>query len=294
MSLSSNSSYLKEDIICNCMVVSYQKLKEKIDQGCHDFNKLTFETGACTACGSCRPKILDILGQAAWTSAKIHLSHQFNKDVDAFVIESLYSKFHPFFAGQYVLIKLQIDSMWLERAYTLVSPSKDSQHYEIIIKKYSEGAFSRWLFQHANETLFIWVSQPNGQFILKPSQKPILCFAGGVGITPFIAFLRDLQKGNSNNKFYIFYSLTHIEDAVIPDDVKDYLKTTADVTIEIWDTATKGRMNAAIIEKTVKNIDPEFIYICGTEGFEKLILDQLQVMKFNSNNVLTEKFVPAG
>lgn len=287
LSISSNSSYHQTDVICNCMVVSYQVLKEKIEKGFTQFEELSNETGACTACGSCKPKLMEILGQSEWISATIHQNQTFSKDVQSYIIKPLYIPFKPFQPGQHVIIRIQVDNLFIERSYTLTSSNNNPENYEIMIKHYLQGLLSHWLFEHANKALLVWISMPSGKFVLKKSNKPLLCFAGGIGITPFIAFLRS----NQNTSLNIIHSIHDDQDKIIPIDLEN--KINKNTNLQLWNSSSKGRLTEKNIEDKIKEIDPEFIYICGPDAFENMIVNHLKNIQFHPNNIFTEKFVSA-
>ena len=48
-------------LICSCNNVGEGNLKEKINSGCEDFQRLCTATGAGSGCGSCRPEVRGIL-----------------------------------------------------------------------------------------------------------------------------------------------------------------------------------------------------------------------------------------
>jgi ferredoxin-nitrate reductase len=48
-------------LVCSCNTVGSDNIKNKIDDGCHDFKQLCALTGAGTGCGSCRPEVKKIL-----------------------------------------------------------------------------------------------------------------------------------------------------------------------------------------------------------------------------------------
>lgn len=292
LSLSSNSKIYQNDIICNCMVVPYQTIKESINKGCTQIEQISNETGACTGCGSCKPKILDMLGTSSWSYATIRLNHRYNKDTSSFLISPLYKTLKPFSAGQYISVKLQIDCLWIERTYSIL-PSVNSNDYEIIIRKYDKGKFSPWLFENAVKPVFIWISSPGGNFLLKESNQPIFCFAGGIGITPFISFIREIEKNQIKTKLHILYSCRINNDILVLDAVKEAIEKSSNVEIDVWDSSQKGSLDENTIKQKINEISPEYIYICGPQGFQDSILSHLRATQFDNQKIITEEFVPA-
>lgn len=294
LSLSSNSVISSHtDIICQCMSVNYQTIKKEIGKGNKDLKTISTLTGACSVCGTCKTKILDILGQSSWSYAKIEALQHYNDETCSFKIKPVYCRFPQFMAGQFISLKLLIDGLWVERSYTLVSYTQKIDEYEIMIKKHANGTFSSWLFSHVDAPLFVWISQPSGHFLLKPSEKPILCFAGGIGITPFIAYIRDIKDKNKPNHLFILYSVKSADLVSIPNDVTDFLKTNSQIKLDIWDTSVSGRITPAVVQQKLQELSPEYVYLCGSPEFMKGISESLIQLGLNPDHIVTEQFLPA-
>jgi len=293
LAISSNSNYHQDDIVCNCMSLSYQDIKEKIHSGCNNLTAIANQTGVGTACGTCEHKVLDILGQSTWYSAKIRPHQKFDADTCSYLITPIYGEFSTFQAGQYVSVKLQIDGLWVQRTYTITSVSTNSQSYEIIVRRHAEGIFTRWLFKHTNESLFIQVSRPRGKFVLNhSSERPILCLTEDVGIAPMIAFIRDNANKNPPNHFHVVDVIENAEvTMIIPDDIKALIEQKKYVHIEAWPISTRGHI---VVEKLIQHVKPEYIYICGSDNFGEEIRHQLEQLNFNPENVKVERFLPIG
>lgn len=292
--LSSNSKFYKEDILCRCMHVSYSAVEIQIKKGLKTLNQIANATGACTVCGGCQTKMLSALGQSPWFYAKIQLLKIYSDTICSFRITPIYKKFSTFVPGQFITLKLQINSLWIERSYTLISYSKQNDAYEIMIKKFPSGIVSNWLFEHKDQQQFIWISHPTGFFQLKNEHKKMLCFAGGVGITPFIDFIRELEHDHSSCTLYLVYCVSNESSITFPQDVIEYLNNAKSVQLEIWNADTQGKIDPKTIENKVLTFKPRDIYICGSETFEKTIHEQLNRMNFSKNHIFSEKFVPAG
>ena len=89
-------------------------------------------------------------------------------------------------------------------------------------------------------------------------------FAGGAGITPFIAILRRLQKLNEMAGNKLFFSNKTAEDIIIRDELSGMMKENA-VYVVTDATTTQyynGYINEDFIRRNVENLKRNF-YICG-------------------------------
>lgn len=295
--MSSASNYRDADIICNCLSIHYNKIKEAINDSCTNLNQISKNTGAGSVCGQCSSKVLELLGQSDWTYATIKFNQKYTEDIYSFFIKPLYKNISNFIPGQYIGIKIQIDNLWIERFYTITSATKSKEEsYEIIVKKYHKGVFSPWLFDNKEKTLFTYISKPNGNFILRETygDKAILCFAGGVGITPFIAFIRGIMSDESGiyskAKLFVFYSIRDKKLSIIPKDVAEFLKKSNNVTLKLWISSENGRLGEKAIANILSQFNPEFVYICGSNDFEVTVIDSLAKSNFPKDKVFTESF----
>ncbi|MBF6624730.1 MAG: NO-inducible flavohemoprotein [Pseudomonas stutzeri] len=91
--------------------------------------------------------------------------------------------------GQYIGLRLHIGGEEVRRNYSL-SAASNGREYRISVKREDGGLASNTL--HAmpeGENLELFA--PAGDFILEPSDKPLVLISGGVGITPTLAMLEE-------------------------------------------------------------------------------------------------------
>ena len=83
------------------------------------------------------------------------------------------------------------------RAYSLISDAADAAagRYELAIglDANSQGG-SRWVHTELRADTLLEVSAPRNHFPLADSQDPVLFIAGGIGVTPIRAMVRELQR----------------------------------------------------------------------------------------------------
>jgi NAD(P)H-nitrite reductase large subunit len=59
--MTTNDLNKKEDVICDCTGTTKAKIKQLIEKGADDMDKISSATGAGTGCGSCDVLILELL-----------------------------------------------------------------------------------------------------------------------------------------------------------------------------------------------------------------------------------------
>jgi len=112
-------------------------------------------------------------------------------------------------------------------------------------------------------------------------------FAGGIGITPFIAILRDLHSKKLKAKIKLFYSNKTSDEIVIEDELKNYLKKNLILTLtqEKKQDYHFGRINKGLLQKHISDFN-QYFYFCGPSAFKEAIKKALLEL-----GVSKEKFI---
>ena len=90
--------------------------------------------------------------------------------------------------GQYIGLKLELDGEEVRRNYSL-SARANQREYRISIKREAGGRVSNYLHDQVAEGDILQLFPPAGDFVLRPSSKPLALITAGVGITPALAML---------------------------------------------------------------------------------------------------------
>ncbi|WP_160287589.1 PDR/VanB family oxidoreductase [Pseudomonas knackmussii] len=112
-----------------------------------------------------------------------------------------------FSGGSHVIV--QGDSFC--NAYSLMSDPRDLSHYQIGVRleEPSKGG-SAFMHQQVEVGTRLTISTPKNLFALDPSAARHVLIAGGIGITPFLAQLHDLEGGDTPYELhYAFRSPEH-------------------------------------------------------------------------------------
>lgn len=283
-----------DKVICTCMSVTRSCLQNLIDKGVKDLNTLSEETGACTVCGSCECKILEMLGENPWLAAIMERSAKHNSYIHSYHIKLMNSQFKAFEPGQHIIIKVKVHDNWLERPYTISEKYSDNS-VRVTVKKESNGLFSQWIFNEAPEKIYVNVSNPQGAFTLNSNVNvPALCFAGGIGITPFIMYVKSLIKLKSHKPMHILYCAHTKDDFILMDEFTEATHLLSSINIIYRDTESNGSLTKDEIINLIKSLSEPDIYICGPKGFENLISSTLRDIAYDQAKIHIEQFFPVG
>jgi ferredoxin-NADP reductase len=100
-----------------------------------------------------------------------------------------------FTGGSHITTYVKDGDEVIERQYSLVSPPLERSHYSISIRRddHSRGGSVFW-HDRIQEGSHVTVSLPKNHFTLTYRAKHHVFYAAGIGITPFLTMMEDLER----------------------------------------------------------------------------------------------------
>jgi nitric oxide dioxygenase len=111
-----------------------------------------------------------------------------------------------FSPGQYIGLKLELDGEEVRRNYSL-SAAANQLEYRISVKREAGGRVSNFLHDQVAEGDILQLFPPAGDFVLRPSSKPLALISAGVGITPALAMLE--QALSTGREIHFIHCARH-------------------------------------------------------------------------------------
>jgi ferredoxin-NADP reductase len=114
--------------------------------------------------------------------------------------------------------------------------------------------------------------------------------AGGAGITPFIAILRDLRDKDMVGSNQLFFSNKTADDIILKSELEEVLKGNAVFIITHQNNTSEKvvRINEAFLRENIKDFNKHF-YICGPDKMVSEISDTLVRLGAKPDTVVFEK-----
>ncbi|MFT5220014.1 MAG: toluene monooxygenase electron transfer component [Gammaproteobacteria bacterium] len=115
--------------------------------------------------------------------------------------------------GQFVV--MNIPGLTGGRAYSMVNHSQDSHELEFIVKRFSGGGFSEWMFTDSKNDATVRVFGPLGIATLDSDERrDLICITGGSGIAGIVSLLsRAVDDGYfEHNKAHLFFGVRTEQD----------------------------------------------------------------------------------
>ena len=288
------------DAVCSCTGVTLGELRQAIAGGTTDVDRLGELTGAGTVCCGCRPRLAELLGQAAWTPARITAATSLSEDVRAIRLEPWSGKFKPARPGQHVVLEALINGEWVRRSYTLTTPASVqadgvAAYHEITVKRASLGLMSTRLFGPEAETLLFKLSEPQGEFCPpEHGTEPLVYIVAGIGVTPALAACRALEKLVPGRRLTIDYSARNDADLTHAEELSALAAATPALTLHMRLTATEGRLSETTLAEYVAQNTRGIFFICGPGAFDHFVYETLRQLGVPDGRLRVERFTVSG
>lgn len=203
-----------------------------------------------------------------------------------------------FKTGQFITLYWP-DTPNYKRAYSLSSCALDRGFFEVTVKR--DGKMGTRIVDWAKAGDRMGVIPPTGKFLpVYEPNKHLLCIAGGSGVTPFRAFVREATRRQLETRLTILYSVRTTNDIIFDEEFRQleqenpnfnfYVTCTRLHPDDAW-TGRRGRIDAVWVKNHIHDLPNTTFYACGpnelVEFAEELVLRELQVPK---EQLKTEKW----
>lgn len=177
-------------------------------------------------------------------------------------------------AGQFLFVRFKEKGLDESHPFTISSaPHEDV--LRLTIK--ASGNFTRHLFANLKVGTSAIVEGAYGMFNYKMTGEKQIWVAGGIGVTPFLSFLRDLKTGLTHDVDF-YYTVRHPEEAVFKDEIEAAAKQNSRLKARIRFSSTDGSLTVdEIVRNAGGDIREHHVYMCGplpmVQAFEKKFME---------------------
>jgi predicted ferric reductase len=177
-------------------------------------------------------------------------------------------------AGQFLFVRFPGDKLLNESHPFTISSAPQEEVLRVTIK--ASGDFTRYLLDHLRAEMDAVVEGAYGMFDYKTGGQKQIWVAGGIGLTPFLSFLRDMD-GSLAHDVDFFYTVRHPEEALFLDEIRATAQRTPRLKTHIRFSAVDGPLS---VEEILKHVDGSLsdthVYLCGPlpmiQSFERRFL----------------------
>ena len=169
-----------------------------------------------------------------------------------------------------------------------ISQAKDDGTLQFSIR--SLGDYTARLRETVNEGDKILIEGGYGRFDYTNGSDQQIWVAGGIGITPFLAFADSIDETNTYD-IQLFYCVRTQEDVVGLDRLKAAATRSSKFKYTIFESTTDGRFDASqIIDRSELDPSNASFWFCGPAAMRAAILSGLKRAGKSPKGVHYEKF----
>jgi ferredoxin-NADP reductase len=206
-------------------------------------------------------------------------------------------------AGQHLDIRLTADDGYTaERSYSIASAP--GEPVAITVERLEDGEISPYLTEELRVGDELELRGPvGGYFVWEPAVAgPLLLVAGGSGIVPLRAMLRERQRAGSDVPARLLYSSRTLPDVIYRAELDSYGDgdglsvgyTLTRAQPSGW-TGYAGRVDAALLSQVAWPADKQpLAFVCGPTAFVEKVADELVGLGYPPGRVKTERFGGTG
>lgn len=191
--------------------------------------------------------------------------------------------------GQYVILRLNhpkythLDMPF--RSLSIVShPSETTLRFAMRI---SESSFKKSCAEmNISETATLF--GPTGNFSIQDHNKTIIFLVSGIGITPIIPMLKEMEQHNHLGKIILFYSNRTLKSAAYHQQLSKL--QISDFDYHLVQTSTEGRIKKEFLESKIEKVTNCHFYLVGTREFIHSMKCILQTLNVDEQNINVDDF----
>jgi len=191
-------------------------------------------------------------------------------------------------AGQFLFVRFPGEKVLNESHPFTISSAPAEDVLRLTIK--ASGNFTRDLFARLKEGADAVIEGAYGMFNYKTGGTRQIWIAGGIGLTPFLSFVRDMD-GNLQKDVDLYYTVRHPDEAIFVNELEAAAVKNPRLNVHVRYSAKEGSLT---IEDILKNIDGDLkgydVYMCGPFPMMQAFEQKFLALGLPKNQIHFEEF----
>jgi ferredoxin-NADP reductase len=205
-----------------------------------------------------------------------------------------------FVPGQFVSLSAVVKGKHITRAYSLASPPKQDNTFEVCLNRVDDGAFSPYLFSMKPGDS-IEMRAPLGGFVLREPLRESVFIATGTGIAPFRSMLPVALKAPHQPRITLIFGVRYESLLLYGGEFRRMAGHFPQ--FRFWPTLTQpgpewtgrsGRVQAHLPEAVTTTsgaIDLDLdVYLCGMKIMVDEVRNLLKNLGYDRKQIRSEKY----
>lgn len=190
-----------------------------------------------------------------------------------------------FVPGQFCFFSFDYSGISAEsHPFTLISGEKEKEA-EIMVK--TLGDYTRKLYDSLKPGAKVRITGPYGCFSLYVTEKKQVWIAGGVGIAPFISWIRSLKQGALPGlEAELYYCVHRFEDAAFFDELTTFQQSCSCFKFTLICTGERDRLKVT----EIREVEEREFFMCGPSRMCKPFVKELKRLGVPAERIQYENF----
>jgi len=191
-----------------------------------------------------------------------------------------------FAPGQFIFLAFGGEGGWERHPFSVASAPGQGQ-LEVSIK--AAGDYTRDLHAQLQPGTPAKAAGPYGGFDYRTGGPRQIWVAGGIGITPFMSWLRSLDDSFDRDVAF-FYAVNTVDDALFLDDLEAATATHPTVRVHVVDSSRDGFITADTALAGQEAGPDLSVFMCGPPGMMTSLSDGFRKAGIPSRHIRWEQF----
>ena len=194
------------------------------------------------------------------------------------------SEFPAFSGGSHVVVSLNIGERVHRNPYSLMGSPSDTSAYHISVRKQEQSrGGSVFMHEYATVGMSFKITYPVNLFALAKKGRKHILIAGGIGITPFMSQIADLNRMGAD--FELHYAFRSPEHGAFAEQ----LEKVCSERLHCYTDSHGGRLNLdALLGKQPLGTH---VYVCGPHSMVVAVLEAARNFGWPESNIHSEQFL---
>jgi ferredoxin-NADP reductase len=197
-------------------------------------------------------------------------------------------------AGQFCTFRATIGGEPVVRCYSMSSSPDTGEPFSTAVKRVPGGRMSNWMNDALAPGDTIDVMRPAGLFVLRPTDVPIVAFAGGSGITPVISIIKS-ALATTAREIALVYANRSADSVIFAAELERLRAASAGrFSLHHHLDSERGFLDAKACAALVGERAHADFYVCGPGPYMETVEAGLALRGVGPKQVFIERFVVPG
>ncbi len=192
--------------------------------------------------------------------------------------------------GQFAMVHLETKTGWHRHPFTVAS-SPAEPHVRFTIK--ALGDFTGGVSQLVQPGMPALLSGPHGRFSHSKGTERQVWIAGGVGVTPFLSWVRSLDHVPLRGAVDFFYTVASGEDEIVPyaSEIRSRVEAHPQVAFHLVRSRIDGRLTAGgLLDICGGHPEDLSVFMCGPQPMVRSLQMGFREAGVRSGRIFREYF----